>query len=53
MNLIFDNRTFDKGYVSKTGLERIVNFIDECRNYFDMLEKVALIEIVNRKLEVG
>ena len=27
--------------------------IDESRNYFDMLEKVALIEIVSKELEVG
>ena len=53
INLIFDDRTFDKGYVSKAGLEKIVCLIDEGKNYFDILEKVALIEIVSRELEVG
>ncbi|MBC2714615.1 MAG: hypothetical protein HF978_04830 [Desulfobacteraceae bacterium] len=53
MNLIFDDRTFDKGYVSKAGLEKIVCLIDTGRNYFDILEKVALIEIVSRELGVG
>lgn len=52
MNIIFDEQTFDKGYVSRTGLEHLVRLIDTGRNYFDFLEKVALIELVSRQLEV-
>ena len=53
MNIIFDEQTFDKGYVSKTGLEKLVHLIDTGRNYFDLLEKVALVELVSRELEVS
>lgn len=53
MNIIFDEQTFDKGYVSKTGLEKLVGLIDSGRNYFDLLEKVALVELVSRELEVS
>ena len=53
LNLIFNERTFDKGYVSKTGLEKIVRLIDSGGNYFDLLEKVAVIELISRELEIG
>ena len=52
MNIIFDDRTFEKGYVSKQGLEKIVQLIDTGRNYFEMLESIAVIEIVSRELGV-
>ena len=51
MDIIFDEQTFDRGLVSKSGLEKLVQLIDTGRNYFDMLEKVALIEILARKFE--
>ncbi|UCD64578.1 MAG: hypothetical protein JSW34_03850, partial [Candidatus Zixiibacteriota bacterium] len=52
MYIVFDDRTFDKGYVSKSGLEKIVQLTDTGRNYFEILEKVAIIELVSRELDL-
>ncbi|WP_289022057.1 asparagine synthase-related protein [Desulfobacter postgatei] len=51
MDIIFDEQTFDRDYVSKSGLEKLVQLIDTGRNYFGILEKVALIEMLAREFQ--
>ncbi len=52
INFIHNEQTFDKGYVSRSGINKIIELIDSGRNYFDLLEKVVLIEILCRELDI-
>lgn len=49
-DLVLSDRTLDRGYLSRDGAHTLVELIDSGRDYFDVLERIAMVELVCREL---